>query len=170
MEKNRLRKLAQKIDALPERDSQLAMRTGQIDALRRAGAVELHAICANLVQAINGLLNSVVVDLSPEHFAEDSFQDAEPNLLQINLRGRLLMLEFRATESLISTEDFRAPYIMEGAVRSLNQDYLDREAIEEQFLYYCLDRKNAWRFFDARTYRTGLVDQEYLITLLERLV
>ncbi len=170
MEKNRLKKLALRIDALPERDSQLAMRAAEIDVLRRAGAVDLHRICASLVESINSLLKSVVVELSPERYSGDSFHDDKPNLLQINLRGRLLMIDFRATETLISSEDFRAPYILEGAVRSLNQDYLDREAIEEQCLYYCLDRKNTWRFFDARTYRTGLVDQEYLISLLERLV
>ncbi|MSV36362.1 MAG: hypothetical protein EXQ47_12315 [Bryobacterales bacterium] len=170
MEKNRLKKLAVKIDALPERDTQLAMRAEQIDGLRRAGAADLHRICAELVGSINSLLSSVVVELSPDSYSTDSFHDSQPNLLQINLRGRLLMIEFRATETLISSEEFRAPYIMEGAVRSLNQDYLDREAIEEQFLYYCLDRKNVWRFFDARTYRTGLVDQDYLVSLLERLV
>jgi hypothetical protein len=29
---------------------------------------------------------------------------------------------------------------------------------------------NMWRFFDARTYRTGAFDGDYLISLMEQLV
>jgi hypothetical protein len=31
-------------------------------------------------------------------------------------------------------------------------------------------QKRMWRFFDARTYRSGPMDQEYLIGLMEQLI
>lgn len=170
MENQRLKKLARRIDSLPSRDSLLAQRTSEITAMRRAAAAELHRICADLIGEINGLLSSVVIDLSPEQYSADLFQDEKINLMQVNLRGRLLQIEFRSPDTLISSEDFRVPYILQGAVRSFNQDYLEREAIEEQYLYYCLERQNSWRFFDARTYRTGLFDADYLMSLMERLI
>jgi len=63
------------------------------------------------------------------------------------------------------------PYILSGAVRCFNQQLLERDLIEEQLLFYTLEKsRNLWRFFDVRTYRSGPVDAEYLISLLEQLV
>ena len=93
------------------------------------------------------------------------------NLLQINLRGRLLQLEFHATEDLTSTDDFRMPYVMRGSVRSFNQELLDSNRLDEQMIFYCPKGDSArWHYFDHRTYRTGELDREYLGSALERLI
>jgi len=43
--------------------------------------------------------------------------------------------------------------------------------IEEQLLFYTLEKdRKMWRFFDARTYRSGPFDQEYLASLMEQLI
>jgi hypothetical protein len=43
--------------------------------------------------------------------------------------------------------------------------------IEEQLLFYTLEKeRKMWRFFDARTYRSGPFDPEYLASLMERLI
>ena len=60
---------------------------------------------------------------------------------------------------------------IELTVRAFNQELLDKDLIEEQLIFYTLEkRQNLWRFLDARTYRSGLFDQEYLVSLLEQLV
>src|SRR5436309_7019757 len=80
-------------------------------------------------------------------------------------------LAFRATPELVSTEDFRVPYTLEGTVRAFNQELLDKDLIEEQLIFFTLEHhKKMWRFFDARTYRSGPFDQEYLISLMEQLL
>jgi len=104
-------------------------------------------------------------------YAADSFQEDQLNLVQINVRGRILQVSFSATGELVSTEDFRVPYTLEGAVRAFNQELLDKDIIEEQLIFYTLENhKKMWRFFDARTYRSGPFDQEYLIGLMEQLL
>ena len=41
----------------------------------------------------------------------------------------------------------------------------------EQLIFYCLEKSRyQWRYFDARTYRSGPFDQEYLVTLMEHLL
>ncbi len=79
--------------------------------------------------------------------------------------------EFSSTPELVSTEDFRIPYIISGSVRAFNQMLLDRDVIEEQLLFYTLEKRmRMWRFFDPRTYRSGPFDQEYLVCLMEQLL
>ena len=104
-------------------------------------------------------------------FSPDAFQEDGKNLFQINVQGRILQVEFEAAPELISTEDLRIPYTLQGVVRAFNQELLDRSLIEEQLLFYTLEKdKKMWRFFDARTYRSGPFDQEYLISLMEQLL
>ena len=111
------------------------------------------------------------VELDPSSFAEGAFQEHTANLIQINVRGRILQVSFYATPELVSTEDFRVPYTLEGCVRAFNQELLEKDLIEEQLLFYTLENaKKMWRFFDARTYRSGPFDQEYLIGLMEQLI
>src|SRR6185436_20771214 len=99
----------------------------------------------------------------------DSFQDDSPNLIQINVRGRILQVAFRTTPELVSTEDFRVPYTLEGTVRAFNQELLDKDLIEEQLIFYTVENsKRMWRFFDARTYRSGPFEVDYLIGLMEQ--
>ena len=64
-------------------------------------------------------------------------------------------------KKIISTEHFLL----------FNQELLAQNLVREQLLFYTIEKTgNMWRFFDARTYRTGPFDQDYLIGLLEQLV
>jgi hypothetical protein len=171
LQKDRLKKLAAAIEALEEKDTALIQKTLTIAALRRQAAVELHAICGAFVADLNRRLSHSQLQFDPPEYAPEAFQDMGVNLLQINVRGRILQIEFASTPQTISTENFRVPHILEGSIRCFNQEFLDRAVIEEQFMFYCLEKKrNLWRFFDARTYRSGPFDQEYLISLMEQVV
>ena len=171
MAKDRMKKLAEAIDALAEKDGALVRKVHEIASLRRQGAVELHAICAKFVHEVNRQLSKIQLHFDPGEFSSESFQDIGMNLLQLNAQGRILQIEFASTPDMISTENFRVPHILEGSIRCFNQELLDRAVIEEQLIFYCLEKKqNLWRFFDARTYRSGPFDQEYLISLMEQLV
>src|SRR5690242_471144 len=146
-------------------------RAREIFELRRSAAHELHAICAEFVTSLNELLPEPLVRLDPLEFSQDGFNETGVNLFQINVRGRILQVEIEATPELISTEDFRVPYTLEGTVRAFNQALLDKDLIEEQLLFYTVEKnKSMWRFFDARTYRSGEFDRDYLIALMEQLL
>jgi hypothetical protein len=121
--------------------------------------------------SLNRLLAREAVALDPPDFSEGAFHEGTRNLIQINVRGRILQIEFGGTEELVSTEEFRIPYTMDGSVRAYNQELLDKDIIEEQLLYYTLEKgRQWWRFFDPRTYRSGPFDQEYLVSLMEHLI
>ena len=167
----RLRRLAASIDSLAEKDEGFLRRAQEIAAVRRAAAVDLYAICADFVGSVNRLLARTEVELDPPGYTAASFQEDLANLVQINVRGRILQVSFSATGELVSTEDFRVPYTLEGSVRAFNQELLDKDIIEEQLIFYTVENhRKIWRFFDARTYRSGPFDQEYLIGLMERLL
>jgi hypothetical protein len=171
LHRDRLNKLAENIEALAEKDDRLLRRTRDIVALRRAAAAELHGICAAFVASLNSLLSKTRVEIAPPEYGPDSFHENAVNLLQIDVRGRILQVEFRATPELVSTEEFRVPYILEGSVRSFNQQLLEQDLIREHWLFYCLHRNgNFWRYFDERTYHTGAFNEEYLAGLFEELV
>ena len=167
----RFKRLARSIDALAEKDEGFLRHAKEIAALRRTAAAGLYAICAGFVDSVNGLLSRCEVVLDPPEFSVDAFQEDLKNLFQINVQGRILQVEFEAAPELISTEDLRIPYTLQGVVRAFNQELLDRSLIEEQLLFYTLEKdKKMWRFFDARTYRSGPFDQEYLMSLMEQLI
>lgn len=167
----RLRRLAKDIEALAEKDETALRQAREIADLRRRAAQELYGVCAEFADAVNGLLARPELTVDPPHFGADSFQEDAPNLIQLNVRGRILQVEFASTPELISTEDFRVPYILSGAVRAFNQALLDKDLIEEQLLFYTVEKhRSMWRFFDARTYRSGEFGREYLVTLMEQLV
>jgi hypothetical protein len=167
----RLKRLAQDIEALAAKDETSIRQARDIaDTLRRA-AQELYGACAGFADSINRLLGRPEMTVDPPEFGPDAFQEDTPNLIQINVRGRILQIEFETTPELISTEDFRIPYILSGAVRAFNQALLDKDLIEEQLLFYTVEKQRTmWRFFDARTYRSGEFDREYLVALMEQLV
>lgn len=168
---DRLRKLAKSIDALAEKDRTVIARSREIRALRRQAAVELHGICADFVRALNRMLAHTALELDPEEYQPDNAPASGIHLFQINARGRLLQIRFEATPELVSTENFRVPYILEGSVRCFNQQLLEQDLIEEQMLFYTLEKSRAlWQYFDARTYRSGKVDVDFLIGLMEQLV
>lgn len=141
MQKDRLKKLAEAIEALEKKDSALIQKTVAIAALRRQAAVELHAICAAFVEGLNRKLSSIQLEFDPSDYAPEAFQDIGINLLQINVRGRILQIEFACTPQTVSTENFRVPHVLEGSVRCFNQEFLDRAVIEEQFIFYCLEKE-----------------------------
>jgi hypothetical protein len=167
----RLKRLARNIEALAKKDDEVMRHARDIVALRRTAAAELYALCCEFVNSLNRHLSATEIGLDPSDFPDDAFQEHISNLIQINVRGRILQVEFEATPDLISTEDFRIPYTLQGYVRAFNQALLDKDLIEEQLIFYTLEGdKKLWRFFDARTYRSGALDQEYLISLMEELV
>jgi len=166
----RLRRLAKDIEALASKDETALQHAREIAALRRRAAGELFTVCASFVDGVNSLLPTPEVQLDPRDFSANTFQEDGVNLLQINVRGRILQIEFETTPDLISTEDFRIPYTLSGAVRAFNQALLDKDLIEEQLIFYTLEKKTMWRYFDARTYRSGEFDQEYLVGLMEQLL
>jgi hypothetical protein len=168
---DRLNKLAKSLDALARKDETYIRKAREIGALRRQAALELHGICQNFVHALNQLLSEIELEFDPQEYGMESFQDTGLNLFQINARGRILQIKFEATPELSSTEDFRVPYILAGTVRCFNQQLLERDLIEEQSLFCTIEKsRHHWRFFDARTYRSGLVDANYLAGLMEQLV
>ncbi len=169
--RDRLTRLAEAIRQAGERDRERMLEQGRLRVLRGRGAFELHASCRELVDALNARLPSPAVLLDPQGYDASAFDEDGPNLFQINLRGRLMQIEVGAPAEGISTEDFRTPYILNGAVRTFNQDYLDRGAIEEQSLYYCLHGDGGrWFFSDPRTCRNGRVTVDFLAGQLERIL
>jgi hypothetical protein len=168
----RLKRLAHHIDALAEKDEKYLRHLREMSALRRAAAAELHAICRDFVHSINRLLSRSELALDPEQFPETAFhEDNSAHLLQVSVRGRILQISFNATPELVSTEDFRVPYTLAGSVRAFNQELLEKEIIEEQLLFYTVEKEaKMWRFFDPRTYRSGRFDQQYLVSVMEQLI
>ena len=168
---DRLKRLAKSLDALARKDENGIRRAREISSLRRQAALELHGICGDFVRDLNQFLSEIELEFHPEEYGPENFQDTGINLFQINARGRILQIKFEATPELISTEDFRVPYILSGAVRCFNQQLLEKDLIEEQLLFYTIEKsRHLWRFFDARTYRSGPLDADYLTGLMEQLV
>ena len=167
----RLRRLARSIEALAEKDEVMVRRSREIVALRRRAAAEIYSVCAGFVDALNTLLAAPEVALDPPAFPAEAFHETGTNLIQIHVRGRILQVEFEATPELISTEDFRIPYTLGGSIRAFNQALLEKDLIEEQLIFYTVERRqHMWRYFDARTYRSGEFDRDYLIGLMDQLV
>jgi hypothetical protein len=168
---DRLKKLARSLDGLARKDEVHIRRAREIGSLRRQAALELHGICGDFVRGLNQLLSEIELEFDPEEYAPERFRDDGVNLFQINARGRILQIKFEATPEPVSTEDFRVPYILSGAVRCFNQQLLEKDLIEEQLLFYTIEKsRHLWRFFDARTYRSGPFDADYLTGLMEQLV
>jgi hypothetical protein len=167
----RLRRLAEAIEGLSEKDDLALRRAREIDALRRRAAAAIFTVCESFVDALNSLLAEPLVVLDPSSFPLERFSEDAPNLIQINVRGRILQVAFEATPELLSTEDFRIPYTLGGTVRAFNQALLEKDLIEEQLIFYTVERhQSMWRYFDARTYRSGAFDRDYLIGLMDELL
>jgi hypothetical protein len=168
---DRLKKLAGRLDLLIEKDERRARHESEIGELRQKAAAELYTICAGFVGSVNSLLQKARVELDPSEYSAEAFRPHDPNLFQIHVRGRIMPITFEAPDEIVSTEHFRVPYVLEGAIRCFNQALLDREAIEEQLLFFCLEKnRKAWRYFNGRTYHSGLFDEEYLVSLMEQLL
>jgi hypothetical protein len=168
---DRLGRLAAAIEAIAAQDQKLIDESSQVERLREQGSAALYKLCREFVDDLNARLTRPALDLDPSEWKDGSFDDSGPNLLQISLRGRLLQIEYAATDEPYSSEDFRHRYVLRGGVRSFNQDFLERDTVDEQQIFYCPNESGAdWHFFDARTYRTGLLSIDYLAMELERLL
>ena len=166
----RLKKLAVNIEALAEKDGLAEEHAREITDTRTAAVAELYAICAEFVAALNRLLPRPEVMIDPSEPARYD-PDRSHHLIQINVRGRILQIEYDATTELISTEDFRVPYTLAGSVRAFNQELLEKDLIEEQLIFFTVEKhRRMWRFFDPRTYRSGPLDRDYLVSLMEQLI
>jgi hypothetical protein len=166
-----MKRLALSIDGLTKRDEDYMRLERDMALLRHSAAVELHTICREFVSSLNRLLAKTALALDPDEFPDAAYHPDTANLIQVSVRGRILQVTFAATPELISTEDFRVPYTLAGSVRAFNQELLEKEIIEEQLLFYTVEKdRKMWRFFDPRTYRSGTFDQEYLISVMEQLI
>jgi hypothetical protein len=167
----RLKRLAERIEALVEKDARSLSAARDVAAMRNAAAIEIYTICSEFVTSLNRILPRQEVILDPSECADKGFNDLATCLIQINVRGRILQIEYSAADTLISTEEFRIPYTLAGTVRAFNQELLEKDIIEEQLIFYTVEKhRRMWRFFDARTYKSGPVDQAYLILLMEQLL
>jgi len=141
------------------------------ERLRLKGAVALHGICQHFVETLNSKLSIAAVMLDPPDYPAGRYKDGGSNLFQINLRGRLLQIEFTAAEDLYSTEEFRRAYVLQGTMRSFNQELLQQDTVDEHAIFYCPhDDGPAWCYFDSRSYRTGAITSDFLASQLERLI
>ena len=164
-------RLAARIEALAAKDDEGLRLSREIGEIRAAAAAEIYSICANFVEELNRILPRPEVMIDPPEFGKKDFSDFSSSLIQINIRGRILQIEFGAAETLVSTEEFRIPYTLAGSVRAFNQELLEKDLIEEQLIFYTIEKhRRMWRYFDARTYRSGPIDQPYLISVIEELL
>lgn len=162
-------RLAKQIDAA-SRSERLVMNASAAASLRRQGACELHAICAELVASVNHELADSTLELSPAEYDAGMFRESGANLIQISSQGRQMQISFAAPLQVVSTEKFLIPYVLEGEVRTYNQKMLERFEIRNQLLFYCIENEQAsWRYYDWRTARTGLLDRALLAGLMEPL-
>ena len=168
---DRLKRLAEHIAELARKDEERIKRELEVAGQRLNGARELHQVCADFVSALNSLLPRAIVELAPAEFTAGTFHDAGENLYQINVTGRLIQIEFRATDTVFSTEKYRVPYILEGEIRCFDQDALDRAVIPVDSLFYCVESGSpSWVVFAPRTHHATDFDRDFLITSMERFV
>ena len=169
---DRLTRLARELDRLAERDEKAVEEMDRSDMARRQGARNLHTICADFTKRLNAVMTRTEMQLIPTVFDPATYREDAPNLIQMSLRGRILQIQYEAPEQALATEDYRHPYILQGAVHGFNQTLLERDLIEEQLLFYAQAGNKPdfrWHYFEPRTYSTGLVSEAYLTDLLARL-
>jgi hypothetical protein len=168
---DRQARLAKRLEEVARRDEARIRRELETEELRRQAAAELYAMCAAFVESLNRLMTQIRLELSPERYAPEMFHDPGPNIFQMQASGRILQLGFDATAPLISTEHYRTPYILEGAVRWFNQDSLEGLGIREHQLFYCIEKRaRYWLYFDAQAHRRGAVSEDYLAERFEELL
>jgi hypothetical protein len=162
-------RLAKQVDAARKSEPSL-ISAEEVAALRRQGACRLHQICAEFVSSLNSRLSDAAVDLTPPTYAPGMFREPAVNLFQIGSQGREMQITFQATPQLFSTEKFPVPYVLDGEVRSYNQQMLERFEIRSHLLFFCLDESGAvWRFSDWRGGRAVPFDLDLLATLMGKL-
>jgi hypothetical protein len=167
----RLKRLADTIDALVEKDNRTIEQSRLVEDRRAKASVELHEIFRDFVARVNALASKAALTLDPDEFDSSQFMDSDENCFQIHVRGRILLVTFGPPGEPISTEDFPEPYVLHGTARCFNQDFLEHESIEEHRLFYCMEGRNpGWRFVMPRTYQSGPLDENYLASVFEMLL
>ena len=118
------------------------------------------------------------MSLVPGEFSGETTDDCRWQYM-LNVRGRVLLVDLEPPPSLVSTELFRKPYIMQGEVRFFNQELLDDSRVEEHGLFFCPGegakdpngrRQGAWLFWNGRSYKSGPVDDAYFAELMDQLM
>lgn len=167
----RMKRLARKLDELPAKDELRMREARDLEVKQHKAGVELYALCRHLVDSLNAILHNLQLELTPEQFHADMLDGASGVIFQINASGRIVQLVLQSRETEISSEHFRMPYILRGAIRWFNQEYLERQEIQEHQFFYCVDRiGGSWRFVDSRSRKVGALDQDYLLETLEQLL
>lgn len=165
---DRIARLARHIGSEVKKDKHLVLSEEEILALRRQGAAELYAICADFAASVNRLLTPPILELMPPEYSAEMFREPGANLIQLSAQGRIIQIAFQATRQRFSTEKFLIPYILEGEVRAYNQEMLARTQIVSQALFYCLeDKKNTWHYYEWLHGRTGAFGRDQLVSMLE---
>jgi hypothetical protein len=168
----RLKRLAQNIAGLEQKDSEEIRRAAEIGELRSRAAAELHLVCSGFVRAVAGHLpDPSALRLDPQEFSGDEFSDYGTYLFQLSIRGRILQIEFAATSELLCEDDYRVPYTLVGSIRAFNQQMLENSCIDENQIFFTVEQKRScWVFLDRRTHRAMAFDQERLLALMESLI
>lgn len=162
-------RLAKQIDASRKFEPSL-MSAEEVSALRRQGACKVHQICAEFVSLLKSRLPHSPVELSPPVYTPEMFRERDLNILQVSSEGRQIQIVFQAITEGFSTEKYAVPYILEGEIRTYNQQMLEHFEIRNQSLFYCLNDGTAvWQFFDWRNPRPLPVDTNLLAGLMQRL-
>ena len=180
MGEDRYRRLAQKIEELRRQDEAFLARRNEITRQRDQAVRELHQICRRFTEHLNSYIKQDHLDLLPPELPEELDEDCRLQIM-LNVRGRVLLIALEAPASLVSTDSFRKPYILQGEVRFFNQELLDDSRVEEHGLYFCPGeggrdgpkggaRRGAWVFWNGRNYKSGPVDEDYLAGLLEQIM
>jgi hypothetical protein len=168
-ENDSIARLARQIDTT-ERAERLRRDGSQLASLRVQGAGELHQICADFAASVNDRLSQARLELSPPAYEPAAYREKGVNLIQISSQGRQMQITFEAPPQPVSIEKFLIPYILEGEVRTYNQEMLKRFEVRSRMIFFCVEADGArWRFFDWRTRGTGVVDRVLLASLMEPL-
>jgi hypothetical protein len=168
----RFRRLAQRIEELRRKDETTLAFRRQIEQQRCEAVQRLWNMCRSFADSLNSMMAAPDrLELTP---AEPPAGIPEDESLQImlNVRGRILLLDLRVPAYLVSSDNFKRPYTLEGEVRFFNQVLLEDERVEEHGLFFCPSEgdNGAWVFWNGRSYKEGLADEEYLAGLLEQIL
>ncbi|MCZ2149737.1 MAG: hypothetical protein LC126_18410 [Bryobacterales bacterium] len=167
----RLNRLARKLDELPAKDELRMRQARELEEKQRSAGAELHQLCRCLVDALNSILDNLKIEITPVSYNAGMLDSPAGLLIQINASGRIVQLAIHAREPEVSSEHFRTPYILRGAIRWFNQEFLERQEIQENQIFYCIDAYGgSWRYYDLRTRKTAAVDEDFIAGTLEQLL
>jgi len=167
----RFGKLARRVEEVRRNDEADARRRSEIAEKRVQALLMLWEICRNFADHLNRHIEQEQVILAPPDPPADINEDNSAQLL-LSLHGRVLLLDIRIPSDLVSSDNFRKPYILEGEVRFFNQKLLDEERVEEHAVFFCHEEGpgGAWLYWNSRSYTSGRLDEDYLAGLLEQIL